>query len=155
MGVINPNVEEAKPILFPGECAEAVRGGRCHCGRQPGRRAVFQEGKCRKGWTPGASLVEAGEGEASRTAGKSIREERKTEIPPGKASDFVDEVGGEKQRGAPPLSRLSPGHLGGGGGEPAMEGQTHSLDVIPKRSLRPRLTLISPSTHRACRPRGR
>lgn len=86
--------------MFRGECAGAVRGGRCRCGRQPGRRAGFQEGKCRRGQTPGASLVEAGEGEASRTAGKSIREERKTEIPPGKESDFTDEVGGEKQRGA-------------------------------------------------------
>lgn len=117
--------------------------------------ADWEEGKCRKGRTPGGSLVEAGGQEESRTAGKSIREERKTGIPPGKESDFADEVGGEKQRGAPPLSGLSPGHFGGGRGEPAVEGQTHSLDVIPKTSLRPWLTLISPSIHKACRPRGR
>lgn len=74
MCVIKPNVEEAKPISFWGERAEAVRGGECH--RRTGRRGIFEKGKCRKGQTPGGSLVEAGEGEEGRSAGKS-REERK------------------------------------------------------------------------------
>lgn len=159
MGVIKLNVQQAEPILFWGEHTEARRAAPpWEAAQEEGRD--LQEREMREGAGPGGSLGKPERGGEGTTAGKSIREERKTKLPLVKESDFADKVGGKKQRAAcflsertpPPCSPPSP-PLEVGSLLPDVA--RRSLDVIPKTSLQTWLTLILPSAHRACSLRGR